>query len=112
MLINPEKMMLVYNGVKFESFEFACGCGCLASRVGFFAPICTGCMAAHGMLTEERQSIIQDDIVVTCGVVGCAASANFFIEFNFGFEESDVEELHEENQDPMEKVYNAELNFD
>jgi len=114
MLLNPKKMVLVYKGIKFDTFEFERGYESgMTSRVGFFAPVCGGCIVTYGLLGEERQVIENDeDMVVECGVCGCTKSATFFIEFDFGFEESDVEEKYKEDEDPMESMYLAELNFD
>ena len=111
MLINPEKMTLLYRGVKFKLFEFERDVGArIGSNVFFFAPICSQCVLERRLTEEYRQGIAERD-GKCCGVEGCDNEADFIIEFNFSFEESDVEEIYEEVKDPMEELY-AELNFD
>lgn len=115
MLINPDKMKLVYKGVKFNLFEFERGyAGGLDSRVQFFSPICAKCMCTYGFINEDKQHISNnDDIAVNCGVEDCDNKADFFISFDFGFEEGDVEEEIEEVYSGWEDLYEySELKFD
>jgi len=114
MLINPDKMVLIYKGVKFDLFEFERGWGkSIQSSVFFFAPICSHCLSMNRLTEENRQNISESDNGgVRCGVSECTNKADFFLEFNFGFEESDVEEIQEEGVDSMEDLYDSELNFE
>ena len=114
MLINPSRMVLIYKTVRFDIFEFEesyeRGWN---SSVLFFAPICSRCVETNQLIEESKQEVSADlELVVECGVRGCSQSADYFIEFNFGFEEGDVEENREDERDIMDELYDTELNFD
>lgn len=115
MLINPDRMKLVYKGVRFEVFELERECDrMLDSRIRFFSPVCARCLFMHGMINEDKQHIEhRKELSIGCGVEDCDNQADFLVSFDFGFEEGDVEEEKEEGYSGWEDLYeHAELKFD
>jgi hypothetical protein len=114
MLINPDKMILIYRGARFNTYELERSPELeISSRISISAPICASCLFTNHLVDEDRQHIIQkEEILFECGIEGCYNMADFFITLDFGFEEGDIEEEQEENHDSMEDLYDSELNFD
>jgi hypothetical protein len=114
MLINPDKMRLVYKGVRFKLFELERKWDAVIMNyyVKFYSPVCANCLSKHGLEQEEKEYIEhREEIIVSCGVDNCDNQSDFLISFDFGFEEGDVEEGKESGYCWWEEPY-EELNFD